>query len=128
MLLPDWRGNNRIDSLRNIVRDPRVSVMFLVPGCNNVVRINGSAALTADPEFTDRFEKKGIKPRTVIVITLGEMYFQCAKAFMRSRLWTSGDESQNVPTAGSFVKEMQSDFDAEGYDAAYADYAKPKMW
>ena len=126
--LPDWRGNNRIDSLRNIVRDGRVSLMFMVPGCNNVVRINGTAVLTADPSVTTSFEQRGKHPRSVIVVTVGEMYFQCAKALMRSRLWLSGDESDGLPTAGQFIKERQNDFDAETYDREYPEAAIPRMW
>ncbi len=126
LLLPDWRGNNRIDSLRNIVRDGRVSLMFMVPGCNNVVRVNGRAVLTADPAVTERFEQAGQNPRSVIVTTVEELYFQCAKAFMRSRLWSS--EAPEVPTAGQFLKEAQGAFDAEAYDAGYVERAKGIMW
>ncbi len=128
LLLPDWRGNNRLDSLRNIVRDGRISLLFMVPGSNNVVRVNGSAMLTADSDLTGRFDKKGKRPKTVIVATIDEMYFQCAKALMRSNLWQAGDESAAVPTAGQFIREVKGDFDAETYDAGYAAYAEPKMW
>jgi PPOX class probable FMN-dependent enzyme len=126
--LPDWRGNNRIDSLRNLVRDGRASLMFMVPGCNNVVRVNGKAALTADPAATGSFDKNGKQPKTVIVVTIGEMYFQCAKALMRPGLWKAGDECDRVPTAGQFIREMQDGFDADAYDDGYAEYAKPRMW
>lgn len=126
--MPDWRGNNRIDSLRNIVRDDRVSVMFMVPGCLNVVRINGTATLTADADVTKTFEQNGHHPKVVIAIRIGEMYFQCAKAIMRSKLWLSGDESEQVPTAGQFIREMDQGFDAESYDSGYAENAKPRMW
>ena len=126
--LPDWRGNNRIDSLRNIVRDTRVSLMFMVPGSNNVVRVNGTAVLTAEESVREPFRKKDKLPKVVIVVTLGEIYFQCAKALMRSALWTSEDESKTVPTAGQFVKEMKEDFDAVSYDEGYAEYAKARMW
>ena len=126
--LPDWRGNNRIDSLRNIVRDGRVSLMFMIPGCNNVVRLNGTARLTADPDMTGSFEQNGKHPRTVIVVTLDEMYFQCAKALMRSSLWLRGDESGKVPTAGEFIREMQDGFDAEAYDESYPTSAVERMW
>lgn len=126
--MPDWRGNNRIDSLRNIVRDARVSLMFMVPGCNNVVRINGTAVLTADLNVTDTFEQNGKHPKVVIVIKIGEMYFQCAKAMMRSMLWKSEDESGQVPTAGQFVREMDHDFDSESYDLGYAENSKARMW
>lgn len=126
LLLPDWLGNNRIDSLRNIVRDGRVSLMFMVPGCNNVVRVNGSAVVTADPDLTASFEKAGRQPRAVVVVTVAEAYFQCAKALMRSALW-SGD-APSVPSAGDFLRERQADFDAEAYDAGYPDYARPRLW
>ncbi len=126
LLLPDWRGNNRIDSLRNLVRDPRASLMFLVPGCNNVVRVNGRAVVSADPGLRASFEKQGKQPATVIVLTIEEMYFQCAKAVMRSDLW--GDQRPDVPTAGQFIREMKDGFDADSYDNGYAEYARDRMW
>lgn len=125
--LPDWRGNNRIDNLRNIVRDPRVSLMFMIPGCNNVVRVNGSAFVTDDPEATGAFEQRGKHPKTVIAIRVGEIYFQCAKALMRSGLW-SRDDAEGLPTAGDFVKAVDTSFDGEAYDIGYAEYAKGRMW
>ncbi|MDJ0627933.1 MAG: pyridoxamine 5'-phosphate oxidase family protein [Rhodobacter sp.] len=128
LAMPDWRGNNRIDSLRNIVRDGRVSLMFLVPGANNVVRINGRAQVTADPAMTDRFEQRGRHPRSVILIEIGEVYFQCAKAIMRAGLWSGEDDSGKVPTAGQMVREADAAFDADGYDSGYAEYAKSRMW
>ena len=116
LIMPDWRGNRRIDSLRNIVRDGRVSLMFMVPGCNNVVRVNGAAVLIADDDLCGSFEQGGKHPRTVIVVTIGEIYYQCAKALMRSGLWLAGDEGGAVPTAGEFVREFTDGFDAGGYD------------
>lgn len=126
--LPDWRGNNRIDTLRNIVRDGRASLMFMVPGCENVVRINGSAVLTDDEDIRATFAKGEKLPRTVIVITIGELYFQCAKAVMRSALWAPVVEKPAVPTAGRFIQEMKQDFDARAYDEGYPDYAAGRMW
>jgi len=127
--LPDWRGNNRIDSLRNIVRDPRVSLMFMVPGCNNVVRVNGTAFLTADEGLRNHFARKSLRPATVAVITIEELYFQCAKALMRSRLWDQQEADRPaVPTAGQFLQEQEAAFEAEAYDAGYAEYAKSRMW
>lgn len=128
LMLPDWRGNNRLDSLRNIVVDGRVSLMFMVPGCANVVRVNGMAVLTADDAVTGTFQKNGKVPKTVIVITIKEMYFQCAKAIMRSRIWAGLDESQELPTAGDFIKEFKAGFDGAAYDGGYAEYAKERMW
>ena len=126
--LPDWRGNNRMDSLRNIVRDGRLSLLFMVPGSNNVVRVNGKAILTQDDHATSQFEKGGKRPKTVIVITVVEAYFQCAKALMRSGLWVAEDESDRVPSAGQFIEEYQAGFDAGRYDAGYSDYARDRMW
>ncbi len=125
--LPDWRGNNRIDSLRNIVRDGRVSLMLMVPGANNVIRINGTAVLSADPAVTETFEQRGKHPKSVIVITVAEAYFQCAKAIMRSDLW-GGDAADGLPTAGQMIKEQQAEFDGQSYDDNYAEYAKTRMW
>jgi PPOX class probable FMN-dependent enzyme len=125
--LPDWRGNNRIDSLRNIVSDGRVSVMFLVSGSENVVRVNGRAVLTADAEVTGTFTQAGRHPRTVIVISVAEVYFQCAKAIMRSRLWAQPPVA-GLPSAGDFVREVDAGFDAEAYDAGYPDDARRRMW
>ncbi len=128
LAMPDWRGNNRIDSLRNIVRDGRVSLMFMVPGSANVMRVNGIARLTADAEMTSRFEQRGKHPRSVIIVEIGEVYFQCAKAIMRSRLWSGEDESAVVPTAGQMVREADAGFDAEDYDTHYAARAQERMW
>jgi uncharacterized protein len=125
--LPDWRGNNRIDSLRNILRDGRVSLMFMVPGSDNVVRVNGSAVLTDDPAVIRTFTQGNRRPKLVIVVTVGEVYFQCAKALMRSRLW-SGEPAPDLPTAGQFLRDADADFDAESYDSTYPEAAEERMW
>ena len=128
ILMPDWRGNNRLDSLRNIVRDPRISLMFLIPGEKNVVRINGTAVITADETLCASFEQKKMHPKTVIVFTVGEVYFQCAKAILRSGLWNGVDETLEIPSAGDLLKEMKEDFDGKTYDEAYVELAKATMW
>ncbi len=131
LLMPDWRGNNRIDSLRNIVRDGRVSLMFMVPGSANVVRVNGTARLTADPALSDRFRRpaKGeALPRTVIVIAIAEVYSQCARALLRSRLWNGADESAGLPSVGDILAEMKAGFDGAAYDADWPTRAATTMW
>lgn len=125
--LPDWRGNNRLDALRNIVRDGRVSLMFMVPGSDNVVRVNGRAVLTADAQVTAHFTQGARHPRSVVVIRTEEVYFQCAKALMRSGLWSAAP-TPDLPSAGDFLQEIDAEFDAEGYDSGYAAYAGPRMW
>ena len=128
LALPDWRGNNRIDSLRNIVRDPRVSLMFMVPGSNNVVRVNGTAKLTDDGALRARFDRAGKQPRTVIVIRIAEVYSQCARAVMRADLWAR-DDARGLPTVGDMLREVSAgDFDGAIYDAQWAGRAAKTMW
>ena len=126
--LPDWKGNNRLDSLKNIVEDGRVSAMFMVSGSDTVVRINGEAIVTADDVITGAFERDGKLPCTVTVITVGEVYFQCAKALMRSGLWQAGDASAGLPSAGEFLQEQAPEFAAASYDDGYPQYAKERLW
>jgi len=129
LALPDWMGNNRIDSLRNIIRDGRVSLMFLVPGANNALRVNGTARLTADTDLRRRFRRDGKEPRTVIVIRIAEVYSQCARALIRSALWTSGDRSEGLPTVGEMLREItEGRIDGADYDAAWPARAAPTMW
>ena len=114
LLLPDWNGNQRIDSLRNIVRDGRVSLIFLVAGSTTCVRINGTARLTADRDLCARFDRAGQHPRTVVVIRVGEVYSQCARALQRSELWTAGDCSDGLPSAGQMLEDAtRGDIDGE---------------
>jgi len=129
LAMPDWRGNNRLDSLRNIVSDGRVSVMFMVARSTSVVRVNGRARLSADPALTGRFEVKGRHPRSVIVIRIAEIYTQCARALLRSELWSDGDQSDGLPSAGAILAEMTSDeIDGATYDADWPERAKKTMW
>lgn len=129
LALPDWRGNQRLDSLRNIVRDPRVSLMFFVPGSSNVVRVNGTAKVTTDETLLARFERAGKRPQTVTVIQISEAYSQCARAIMRAGLWTSGDQSKGLPTVGDMLKEMTSGaFDGESYDKEWPERAAKSLW
>ncbi|MEO1307866.1 MAG: pyridoxamine 5'-phosphate oxidase family protein [Pseudomonadota bacterium] len=129
LALPDWHGNNRIDSLRNIVRDPRVSLMFMVPGSANVIRVNGTARLTADRTLRARFERDGKRPRTVTVIAIDEIYFQCARAILRAGLWAGEDHSAGLPTPGDLLAEQtEGTVGGADYDAAWPARAAKSMW
>jgi PPOX class probable FMN-dependent enzyme len=128
LLLPDWRGNNRMDTLRNIVADGRISLMFVVPGSNNVIRVNGTAVVSLDPDFLGRFDQKGRQPRSVVVISIAEIYSQCARALMRARIWSSDDESAALPTIGDLLAEQEAAFDGAEYDANWAARAAETMW
>ena len=128
LLLPDWRGNDRIDSLRNVVRDGRVSLMFMAPGSGNVVRVRGHARLSADPDLLARFERAGARPRSVMVIAVGEVYFQCARAVLRSELW-SGRSVEGLPSAGEMLASASAGEEGGAdYDAAWAARAARTMW
>ncbi len=87
VLLPDWSGNNRLDGLQNIIADPRVGLVFIYPGRDEVFRVNGTAVISADPSLTERFEHEGKQPRSVIVITVAEAYIHCGRAISFGRLW-----------------------------------------
>ena len=130
LALPDWRGNNRIDSLINIVRDPRVALMFLVPGSTMTMRINGRAVVSVEPGLLQSFEMDGKHPRSVTVIAIDEVYFQCARALMRSELWNPARfvDPKTLPTPGTLLKAAKADFDKETYDRDWADRAAKTMW
>jgi PPOX class probable FMN-dependent enzyme len=130
-MLPDRRGNNRIDSLRNIVRDPRVALLFLIPGSGNTLRINGRAHVSADPALVASFTTDGKAPRTVIVITVDEVYFQCARAILRSDLWNPDKrvDPRILPTPGQILAEMSEDrVGGEDYDRAWPERARQTLW
>lgn len=129
LALPDWRGNQRLDTLRNIVADGRISCLFMVPGANTVVRVNGTAWLTADTDLRARFEKRGRQPATVIIIDIAQVYTQCARALMRAGIWEGKDQSGDLPTVGEILAEVSEG--AEGgaaYDADWAPRAAKTMW
>ncbi|GGB44299.1 pyridoxine biosynthesis protein [Roseibium aquae] len=130
LLLPDWRGNNRIDSLRNIVEDPRVALMFMVPGWNNVLRINGSAKISVDRDLLASFEMEGKHPRSVIVIAIKQVYFQCARALMRSDLWNPDQriDPNFLPKPGHMMQEIKAAFDGAQYDKDWPGRANASMW
>lgn len=129
LALPDWRGNERLDSLRNIVRDGRVSLMFLVNGSTTAMRVNGRARLTADPTLRARFEHQGKLPRTVIVIAIAEVYSQCARAILRAGLWSGEDRSAGLPSVGDMLREItEGAIDGAAYDRAWPERAAGTMW
>ena len=130
IMLPDRRGNNRLDTLRNIVRDPRIALLFLIPGVGRTLRINGSAEISTDPELCASFTLEGKVPRSVIVITAERVYTQCPKALTRSRLWDSGrhiDEAA-LPSSGVMMQALQEGFDAETYDRDYPQRLKETIY
>ena len=129
LALPDWQGNQRIDTLRNIIQDGRISLLFMIPGANNVIRVNGRAKITNDPELTEVFNRNRRHPNTVILIKVAEVYFQCARALMRAKLWQSGDQSAGLPSPGAILEEISNGtFDADSYDSSWPERAKKSLW
>ena len=131
VMIPDRRGNNRIDTLRNLVRDPRVSLLFLVPGVGETLRINGRAAISVDPDLCASFDMNGKTPRSVIVVTAERVYFQCQKALARSRLWDpeARIERKELPSAGDILQGLsKNDFDGDAYDKNYPERLKKTIY
>jgi uncharacterized protein len=108
LAIPDRRGNNRIDSLRNLVRDPRVSLLFLIPGVGETMRVTGRARISTDPQLTVSFAMNGKVPKCVLLVTVETAYFQCTKAIIRSKLWdpASKVDRKTLPTPGSIIAEL----------------------
>ncbi|GAA2476706.1 MSMEG_1061 family FMN-dependent PPOX-type flavoprotein [Terrabacter carboxydivorans] len=123
LVVPDRRGNHRLDTLRNVVADPRVGLLFLVPGLGEELRVRGTAVISTDPDELARHTVRGIAPASVLVVTVERIYFQCARAVKRSRLWDSSAQvdPKTLPTAGTMTREaggFASDDEAAAYDAA----------
>lgn len=112
LLIPDRRGNNRLDSLRNIVRNPKVGLLFLIPGINETFRVNGTAVLSRDPELTASFAVEGKEPKLVVVVTVQEAYIHCSRALVRADLWNADKfaERASVPTFGTMLAAHTAGF------------------
>jgi uncharacterized protein len=131
LMMPDRRGNNRVDSLRNIVRDPRVALLFLIPGSGSTLRVNGRAQVSDDADLLASFAIGGKAPRTVIVITVDEIYFQCARAIVRSELWNPDRQVDpaSLPSPGQILAEMSDNrVGGERYDREWPERARNSLW
>ncbi|MEC5397516.1 pyridoxamine 5'-phosphate oxidase family protein [Uliginosibacterium sp. H1] len=118
LLLPDRRGNNRLDSLRNILADPRVALLFMVPGVRETLRVNGRARISTDPALLQRCEMGGQLPRTALLIDIETVFFQCSRALVRSRLWDADAQVPRdaLPSAGQVLAALSEGFDGVAYD------------
>ena len=130
LLLPDRRGNNRADTLMNIVRDPRVSLLFLIPGIGETLRVIGKAKIVVDKQLCQQFEMQGKLPRSVMVLAVDKVYFQCQKALTRSQLWQAEAKVDRaaLPTTGQMISALDESFDGESYDRSYAEYQKETIY
>ncbi len=121
LYLPDRRGNNRIDTMRNIIEDPRVALLFMVPGVGETLRVNGTAHISVQPELLSRFEVNGQLPKSVLRIDVTSVYFQCSRAIIRAGLWDGSRHVQRsaLPSAGQILKALsEAEIDGEAYDKA----------
>jgi len=130
LALPDRRGNNRLDTLRNIVRCPLISLLFLLPGMNETLRINGKAFVTSDENLREQLQVNEVKPNTIVVVNIDEVYFQCARALIRSKLWDPNSyvDRQSLPSAGIMAKSAIQDFDASTYDEELAERQRKTLY
>jgi len=131
LLIPDRRGNNRIDSLRNILRDPRVALMFLIPGVGETIRVMGRARITTDPALTETFVVNGKTPRTVIVVAVERVFYQCTKAVIRSKLWDPSTQidRKSLPSAGTILADLSGgQIGGPEHDRGQADRIKATIY
>jgi PPOX class probable FMN-dependent enzyme len=131
LLIPDRRGNNRVDSLRNIVRDPRVALLFLIPGVGETLRVNGRAMVSVAPDLLARFPFRGTLPRSVIVVAAESVYFQCPKALVRSELWNPDKQIDRkaLPSTGTILADITTGrVGGEQYDREYPERLRTTLY
>lgn len=135
LLIPDRRGNNRLDSLKNLLSDNRIGMLFLIPGYGETLRVNGTALLSTDPELCARFEMAGKLPACVIVVTVEAAYFQCSRAVVRADLWNPAVQvdTRALPSAGTILRDISARaateaFDGEAYDRALPERVKATLY
>lgn len=131
LMIPDRRGNNRADSLRNIIHDPRVTLLFLIPGVGETLRVNGTAVVSVDPALLALFPANGTLPRSVIVVTADRVYFQCPKALVRSELWNSDRHipRKSLPSTGTILADITAGkVGGEQYDREYPDRLRRTLY
>jgi PPOX class probable FMN-dependent enzyme len=131
LLIPDRRGNNRTDSLSNLIADPRIALLFLIPGVGETLRVNGRAAISVDPDLLARFPAQGKLPRSVIVVRVERVYFQCPKALVRSDLWNPAKhvERRSLASSGTILADItRGRVGGAEYDAAYPERLKATIY
>ena len=131
LLLPDRRGNNRIDSLRNILHDNRVALLFLIPGIGETLRVNGTAEICSDPDLLTRFAVNNQPPKTVLRIRVESLFFQCSRAIIRSKLWDPAAQiaRDRLPSPGAILHQLsQAEIDGEAYDQALPERLKNTLY
>lgn len=136
LLIPDRKGNNRLDSLKNILFDDRIGMLFLIPGCGETLRVNGRAEISCDPELLSRFEMAGKLPASVMVVHVEAVYFQCSRAVVRAELWNAERQvdRRSLPSPGTILRDITArnaevaTFDGKTYDEALPGRVKATLY
>ena len=131
LAIPDRPGNNRIDGFRNIMRDPRIALLFLIPGVGETLRVNGRAAISIDPQLMQSFAVNGKLPRSVLIVHIESMFFHCSKAIVRSKLWDEASkiDRKSLPSTGAIIAELsQGEFGGEIYDREAPERIKAQLY
>ena len=131
LAIPDRPGNNRIDGFRNIMRDPRIALLFLIPGVGETLRVNGHAAISIDPQLMQSFAVNGKLPRSVLIVHIESMFFHCSKAIVRSKLWDEASkiDRKSLPSTGAIIAEVsQGEFGGETYDREAPERIKAQLY
>jgi uncharacterized protein len=131
LAIPDRPGNNRIDSFRNIMRDPRIALLFLIPGIGETLRVNGRASISIDPDLMQGFAVGGKVPRSILIVHIESIYFHCSKAIVRSKLWEEATkiDRKSLPSTGTIIAELSSGkFGGEVYDREAPERIKAQLY
>lgn len=130
ILIPDRPGNNRVDTLRNILHDPRIALLFILPGVGVTIRVNGRAEIRADKPLRERFAVQGKLPKSVIRVSVISAFFHCPKAFIRSDLWTPENyvDPKSLPSVGTMMAALEDSFDGEAWDAEYPERIRQTIY
>lgn len=131
LAIPDRPGNNRIDSFRNIMRDPRIALLFLIPGIGETLRVNGRASISIDPDLMQSFAVGGKPPRSILIVHIESIYFHCSKAIVRSKLWEEATkiDRKSLPSTGTIIAELSSGkFGGEVYDREAPERIKAQLY
>jgi PPOX class probable FMN-dependent enzyme len=131
LMIPDRRGNNRIDTMRNIVADPRVALLFLIPGVGETLRVNGRGRISIDPALLESFAVESKLPRSVLIVTVEKIYFQCSKALVRSKLWDPERQIPRtaLPSTGTIIQTLsKGEVDGAAYDRELPIRIPQQLW
>ena len=131
LAIPDRPGNNRIDGFRNIVRDPRIALLFLIPGVGETLRVNGRASISVDPDLMASFAINGKLPRCVLIVHVESAYFHCSKAIVRSKLWDESTkiDRKSLPSTGSIIAQLsKGKLGGEAYDREMPERIKAQLY